>query len=98
MPSLAEFRDRWLEPSERRDLMQLLSVQGLLPEKLREAAAMDDYDLFDVSAALAYGREPLTRVERAARFGTGRPDWLVPLPQATGNVIRAIVRQFEKPR
>jgi type I restriction enzyme R subunit len=95
VPSLAEFRDRWLEPSERRDLMQLLSVQGLLPEKLREAAAMDDYDLFDVLAALAYGIEPLTRAERAARFGTAEPDWLVPLPQATGNVIRAIVRQFQ---
>jgi len=96
VPSLAEFRDRWLEASERRDLIQVLSAQGLLPEKLREAADMDAYDLFDVLAALAYGVEPLTRAERAARFGTAQPDWLVPLPPATGNVIRAIVRQFEK--
>lgn len=96
VPSLAEFRDRWLEPSERRNLIDQLAAQGLVPDKLREATKMDEYDLFDVMAALAYGIEPLTRAQRAARFGDSQPAWLASLPQPASKVIRAVVRQFEK--
>ena len=57
---------------------------------------MDDYDLFDVIAAVAYGIEPLTRRERAARFGDSPPDWMLTLPQPTTRVLKAVVRQFER--
>jgi type I restriction enzyme R subunit len=99
VPTLAGFRDRWLDPERRRELMDQLAAQGLLPENLRTAAHMDDYDLFDVMAAVAYGIKPRTRSERAALLGqdpTTGPDWLVKMPQPPAKVIRAIVRQFEK--
>lgn len=96
VPSLADFRERWLDATQRLDLMKLLEVQGLLPEKLREAASMDEYDLFDVIAMVAYGVEPLTRSERAARFDGTVPDWFSVLPVPATNVLRAVVRQFEK--
>ena len=69
---------------------------NLLPEAVREAAHMDDYDEFDVLAALAYRVTPLTRAQRAARFGDAGPQWLVQLPPLPAKVIRAIVRQFER--
>ena len=99
VPSLAEFRDKWLDASQRKELMQQLAQQGLLPEKLRDAAKIDnrnaeEYDLFDILAALAYGIAPRTRQTRANQFDGG-PDWLIPLPQPTAKVIRAIARQFE---
>ncbi len=99
VPTLAGFRERWLDPERRHELMAQLAAQGLLPENLRTAAHMDDYDLFDVMAAVAYGIKPRTRSERAALLGkdpTTGPDWLVKMPQPPAKVIRAIVRQFEK--
>ena len=99
VPSLAEFRARWMDASQRQTLMGELARQGLLPEKLRETGqindtAANDYDLFDLLAALAYGIEPRTRHARAVQFDAG-PEWLIRLPQPAAKVIRAIVRQFE---
>ena len=65
VPTLAGFRERWLDPEQRHELLEQLAEQGLLPENLRTAAQMDDYDLFDVIAAVAYGIKPKTRAERA---------------------------------
>ena len=99
VPSLAKFREKWLDPAQRGELMQQLAQQGLLPEKLRDAAKIDnrnaeEYDLFDILAALAYGIAPRTRHTRAEQFDGG-PDWLIRLPQPVTKVIRAIVKQFE---
>ena len=96
VPSLADFRERWLDPAQRKDLIEQLGAQGLIPDKLRDAAHMDEYDLFDVLAAVAYGVEPLTRTERAARFEDAGPDWFSILPPPATKVLRAVVRQFEK--
>jgi type I restriction enzyme, R subunit len=102
LPSLSDFRERWLDPAQRQELMEQLARQGLLPEKLRDAAQLNnvvanEFDLFDILAALAYGIKPRTRHERAEQFGeSGAPDWLIKLPQPSAKVIRAVVRQFEK--
>jgi type I restriction enzyme R subunit len=97
VPSLAEFRTRWLDPERRHELMAQLATQGLVPAQLRSAAQMDAYDLFDVLAAVAYGVKARTCAERATQLdpATG-PDWLVKLPQPSAKVIRAIARQFAK--
>jgi type I restriction enzyme R subunit len=99
VPSLAKFREKWLDPAQRGELMEQLAQKGLLPEKLRDAAKIDnhaaeEYDLFDILAALAYGIAPRTRHVRAGQFDGG-PDWLIRLPQPAAKVIRAIVKQFE---
>ena len=99
VPSLAEFREKWLDPAQRGELMQQLARQGLIPDKLRDAAKIenhdaDEYDLFDILAALAYGIAPQPRHARASQFDAG-PDWLIRLPQPSAKVIRAIVKQFE---
>ncbi len=96
VPTLAEFRARWLNASRRQDLKDELAARNLIPNLLREAAHMEAYDEFDVLAALAYGVHPLTRAQRAARFGKTGPAWLIHLPQPTAQVIRKIVKQFEK--
>lgn len=58
---------------------------------------MDDYDLFDVLAALAYGIAPRRRSERAAALTAEHgPEWLIRLPLPAARVIRAIARQFER--
>lgn len=97
VPSLAGFRDRWLDHERRHELMTQLAAQNLLPEQLRTAAHMEAYDLFDVLAAVAYGVKPRTRAERAASLDSANsPPWLIQLPQPAAQVIRAIARQFAK--
>ncbi len=96
VPTLSDFRQRWLDATQRQEMLHQLEIQGLIPEKLRVAARMQDYDEFDVLAAIAHGVQPLTRTQRAARFGDTGPDWLLRLPQPSARVIRAIVRQFEQ--
>lgn len=96
VPSLADFRARWLQPEARATMLAELAEHQLLPEKLREGADMDEYDLFDVLAAVAYGVTPRTRAERAAQFSDTGPDWLIHLPPVSVKVLRAIIRQFER--
>src|SRR5205823_3916460 len=96
VPTLEDFRERWLDVEKRLDMMRQLGEMGFLPEKLRETADMEEFDMFDVIAAFAYGIQPRTRAERAAQFDGSGPDWLVRLPQPSVKVIRAIVRQFER--
>lgn len=96
VPTLADFRTRWLDPDQRKELLAELAAHNLIPELLREASHMEAYDEFDVLAALAYHLPPLTREQRAARFGETGPPWLIQLPQPTAKVIRKIVKQFEK--
>ena len=96
-PTLAEFRAAWLVKERRETVMDDLLRRGLLPEKVRELRAMDDYDLFDVLAAVAYGIAPRRRSERAAALTAEHgPEWLIRLPLPAARVIRAIARQFER--
>ena len=96
VPTLADFRARWMVEPERKEMMKQLHDRNLMPELLRDAAEMQAYDMFDVLAALAYNVTPLTRTERAAHFNAREHPWLIHLPQPTAKVIRAIVKQFEK--
>jgi type I restriction enzyme R subunit len=98
VPTLAGFRERWIDPEQRRELLAQLARENLLPENLRHAAHMEDYDLFDVIAAVTYGLQPKTRAQRVAPIlrETAAPGWLVQLPPASVRVIRAVVRQFER--
>jgi type I restriction enzyme, R subunit len=96
VPTLADFRAKWIDPVQREQMMRELRNQNLLPEVVSEGAEMEAFDEFDILAALAYGIKPQTRAERAAKFANGGPDWLIPLPQPSAKVVRAIVKQFEK--
>jgi type I restriction enzyme R subunit len=96
VPTLADFRERWLHPDQREQMLKELRDLNLLPEVVSEGAHMEDFDEFDVLAALAYGVKPMTRAERATRFGDSGPDWLIHLPQPAAALIRKIVKQFEK--
>src|SRR5204862_871577 len=88
-----------LEPAGGGDRRQQLAEKVFFPEKWRDAPKIDnpaaeEYDLFDILAALAYGIAPRTRHVRAGQFDGGS-DWLIRLPQPATKVIRAIVKQFE---
>lgn len=95
-PTLDEFRKRWIQPEERRELMNRLVESGHPPAVLQALREMNDYDLYDVLADLGFGLSPRTRNDRALAFIYKHEDWLRGLPEETAGAIRAIVGQFEK--
>jgi type I restriction enzyme R subunit len=94
-PTLDEFRSRWVQPAERRELIDRLVSSGCTPNVLRVLEEMNDYDLYDVLADLGFGLAPRTRGERTLDFLYRHEDWLNGLPPQTAEAIRAIVAQFE---
>jgi type I restriction enzyme R subunit len=93
-PTLDAFRETWVDPDARRDLLRALPEGQAGAIKLRLVEGMADYDLFDVLAAAAYGLDPKSRNARAEAFGYKAREWLDALSPGASGVIRAVVGQF----
>jgi type I restriction enzyme R subunit len=94
VPTLDEFRRRWEDPGRRRELLERLP-DGLRSALLvRDQTGMQDYDLYDVLAELAYGMEPRTRSERAKAFTYKHAEWLASLPEKARVALAALVQQY----
>ena len=67
-----------------------------LEQYLQHLKQMEDYDLYDILADIAFGASPHTRSQRAGAFAYKNEGWLGKLPSQTANAVKAIVGQFEK--
>ncbi len=94
--SLDEFREMWVEPEQRREVMGHLPDSGRSPLLVKTLSDMDGYDLYDVLADLAYGLTPRTMVERADAFSYKHKVWLDGMPEGASRAILAIASQFAK--
>jgi len=93
-PTLDTFRQRWVTPVERRDLLTHLPEGGASASLIRAIEEMGDYDLYDVLGELGYGMAPRTREERAGAFHYKHRAWLEGLPLETRAALEALVGQF----
>jgi type I restriction enzyme, R subunit len=94
---LAEFRQRWIAPPEREELMRALVDSAHSPKVVQMVDAMQDCDLFDVLAALAYGAKARTRIDRHLAFKFKNEDWLDhAMPSTARAVILGLTGQFER--
>ena len=93
-PNLDDFRDKWIVPFKRHELIDHLPDHGRSADLIRSLDEMDDYDLYDVLAELGYGLAPKTRNERAGAFAYKHTDWLEKMPSRTANTIKALTSQF----
>lgn len=96
VPTLDEFRARWVEPDQRQTLLDHLVSAGLSPSALRMVQDMNDYDLYDILAELGYGMNARTRAERAEAFNYKQAAWLYNLPPNAAQTLRAIAAQFAR--
>ncbi len=94
--SLEEFRELWVDPPSRQELIDTLVTSGCSPSVVRMVDDREEYDLYDVLAELGWGMSPRTRSDRASAFTYKQEDWLHDLPAETGATIRAIASQFER--
>jgi type I restriction enzyme R subunit len=93
-PTLADFRARWINPPDREEMVAAIVSAGYSPSVLRLLEDMNDYDLFDVLADLAYGLAPRTRADRTLAFGYKNATWLNVFPPDAKATIEAIAHQF----
>ena len=96
IPALDDFREVWIDPPRRGDLMGKLPDGGRAPAVVRDLTEMQDYDLYDVLADLGYGQAPRTRAGRAEAFEYKNAGWLSGMPQPAAETVRAIASQFAK--
>ena len=75
-PTLEDFRTRWVNPPDREEMIALILGAGYSPSVLRLVEHMNDYDLYDVLADLAYGLAPRTRENRTLAFRYKHASWL----------------------
>jgi type I restriction enzyme R subunit len=92
--TLEQFRHIWMTPLQRQPLMQELVNAGYPPTVVQTLEGWEQYDLFDVLAALGYDYAPRTRVERVEAFLTGEEAWLAGLPEPAAATVRALAGQF----
>jgi type I restriction enzyme R subunit len=94
--TLDDFRNRWIDPPSRQELIDALVTSGCSPTVVRMVDDMQDYDLYDVLAELGWGMNPRTRHDRALAFTYKHEDWINGLPIQAGATVRAIARQFDR--
>jgi type I restriction enzyme R subunit len=93
-PTLEDFRARWVNPPDREEMIELIVGAGYSPSVLRMVEHMDDYDLYDVLADLAYRLAPRTRESRTLAFRYKHASWLSAMPAPATRAIEAIADQF----
>ena len=68
VPTLADFRVRWIDPPLRQELVNTLVTSGYSPNVVRMVDEKGDCDLYDVLAELGWGMAPRTRRDRTLAF------------------------------
>ena len=89
-------REMWINPEERRHLIEALPGGLNGANLLRHLLNLNDYDLFDVLANVGFGVNPKNREERVFAFNYKNKEWLMSLPSDTSKVIGALAKQFKE--
>src|SRR5450759_2785918 len=92
--SLDAFRRLWIVPSSRHSLMEHLPNGESGARLLRDVVGLEDCDLYDVLADIAYGLAPRTRPQRAEAFSYKNKRWLHGLPEPAAATLQALAAQF----
>jgi type I restriction enzyme R subunit len=96
VPSLEDFRARWIVPPQRRAMLGRLPDAGRSALLVRALAEMNEFDLYDVLAELGYGLAPRTRPDRADAFAYKHAEWLAGLPDKAAATLRTLTGQFAR--
>jgi type I restriction enzyme R subunit len=90
------FRQCWINPQERKRLIDELPDDGRGLSLLQELLNKKDYDFYDVLAEMGFGIASKSRKERVEAFYYKHKEWFDKLPKETAETLRALTKQFEK--
>ncbi len=94
--TIEDFRNRWIAPPTRRELLDALVTGGYNPNVVRMVDGKGEYDLYDVLAELGWGLNPRTRHDRTLAFTYKNEEWLNAMPKPAAATLRALASQFER--
>ncbi|MCY4620146.1 MAG: DEAD/DEAH box helicase family protein [Chloroflexi bacterium] len=94
IPSLDDFRERWIDYDRRHELMASVISADLSPDAYGAAADLQECDLYDVLASAAWNETARTRIERADRLEEVEVEWLEAQGSPAAAVLGALTRQF----
>ncbi len=91
-----DFRQCWINPQKRKNLIDSLPDDGRGIRLLQELLNRKEYDPYDVLAEIGFGGAPKSRKERVEALHYKHNAWFKSLPLATANTLFALASQFEK--
>ena len=91
-----DFRNCWINPQERKRLIDSLPDSGRGMRLLQEVLNRKEYDLYDVLAEIGFGVAPKSRKERGEALRYKHDAWLKSLPKKAADTLIALARQFER--
>jgi type I restriction enzyme R subunit len=89
-----EFRALWIETQKRRQLIDHLIGDHYVPELVRNAEQMDEFDLFDVFGKYGYNARALKRMERGAEYARVNGGWFADMDAKAAIVLKGLGAQF----
>ncbi len=95
-PTLDDLRLKWIDPDERKNLLDALPRRASGARVLQFVKSQDDYDLYDVLADAVYHAAPKRRLDRAYDLKRNHASWLRAKGQRAEKVLLALVGQFEQ--
>jgi type I restriction enzyme R subunit len=90
-----DFRNYWIDPLKRRELINSLPNDGAGLRMLRDIMDLKDFDLYDILAEIGFGVAPKSRKDRVFALQYKYSKRLSELPMNTRNTLLALARQFE---
>ena len=94
--TIDQFRVVWVQPPERRGLINDIVLAGFPPRALQVAEEAEDCDLYDVLGEVGYGLNRMTKANRAFAFTYKHRPWLEAMPTDAAATVRAIASQFSR--
>ena len=92
--NLDDFRALWIEAKKRRQLIDHLLGDHYVPDLVRNAEQMDDFDLFDVFGKYGYHARALKRPQRGAEYVSGNAAWFAGMDAKSAIVLKGFGAQF----
>ena len=94
--TLDDFRAIWINAAQRQALLHALPDGERSAQAIRSMSHLEDCDLYDVLAELAYGAAPRTREERSDAFASRNSAWLSGMKPAAAATIQTLVKMFAR--
>jgi type I restriction enzyme R subunit len=92
--NLDDFRALWVEAKRRRQLIDHLLGDQLVPEVIREAEKMNDFDLYDFFGKHGYHARALTRPKRGSEYLNANATWFADMDAKSAIVLKGLGHQF----
>lgn len=92
--SSVEIQQRWTNPEQRSDIVDLLAERGIDFDELKEVAGLPDVDPFDLLCHIAFNEPALTYKQRADQLRRRNPGIFTSYGEDARAILEALVDKY----